>query len=197
MCNALFQVCSSSKFEDMKTLARITRNPNMQMDSIQIIGNSEQFRYLRYVSPVRGHCNVAELQFFDGNERVIPVGVSTDGTESEGFDGREVLDNNYLTYYDSQKSDYAYLNIDFGKTVHLTKIKYLPRNDDNYVKPGHQYRLDYYGINGPRPIAVIKATSHSVVFPNAPSSALFILHDLTSGTEERIFEIENGQLIWH
>ena len=197
MCNALFQVSSSSKFEDIKILARITRNPNMQMDSIQITSNSEQFRYLRYVSPVRGHCNVAELQFFDGNERVVPVGVSTDGTEREGFDGREALDNNNLTYYDSQKSDYAYINIDFGKPVHLTKIKYLPRNDDNYVKPGHKYRLDYYGIDGPRPIGVIKATSHSVVFPNVPSSALFILHDLTSGTEERIFEIENGQLVWH
>lgn len=197
MCNAVFQVSSSPSFVDKKTLAKIIRNPSMQMDSVQITCKGEKFRYLRYLSPIRGHCNIAELQFFDGNKRITPIAVTTDGTENDGFNGNEVLDNDFLTYYDSKKSDYAYLDVDFGKPVHLTKIRYLPRNDDNYVKPGHRYRLDYYAVDGPKAIATVDATAHSIMFPNVPNAALFILHDLTSGTEERIFEVENGQLIWH
>ena len=61
---------------------------------------------------------------------------------------------------------------------------------------GHRYRLDYYGYDGPRTIGEQTATTDSVTFDNVPSGALYILHDLTKGKEERIFTYESGNVRW-
>jgi hypothetical protein len=33
-------------------------------------------------------------------------------------------------------------------------------------------------------------------YDNCPTNALFLLHDLTKGREERIFTYENGEQVW-
>jgi len=40
------------------------------------------------------------------------------------------------------------------------------------------------------------ATTDNVTFTGVPSNALYILHDLTKGREERIFTLENGEIRW-
>ena len=197
MNKATFVASSHSEFADKQTVAEISRNPDMQMDSVVANYGGKKCRYLRYVAPKRSHCNVAEFLFYTGKEQIVPLSVKTDGTEEKGFNGSEVLDGKYITYYESKKSDYAYLDFDFGKPVAVTKIKYLPRNDDNFVVPGHVYSLDYYDEKSTKSCAVIKATSNHLTFSNVPEGALLVLHDLTAGTEERIFEYVNGKLIWH
>lgn len=198
MYKGSFSASDKPDFENKMVVAEINRNPEMQMDSVQANYKDRQFRYLRYIAPKRSHCNVAEMQFYDSNGKlVIPNLITTDGTEESGFSGKEVLDGKYLTYYESKKSDYAYLNFDFEKPVKLSKIKYLPRNDDNYITPGHKYRLDYYDKKGAKSLSTVVATSSTITFKNVPSGALLILHDLTAGTEERIFEYDNGMIVWH
>lgn len=198
MNKGVFVASNTTSFDKKVIVAEIDRNPEMQMDSVFANYKYGQFRYLRYMAPKRSHCNVAELYFYDCNKKqIFPNSVTTDGTEDKGFNGTEVLDGKFLTFYESKKTDHAYLDFDFGKEVKLSMIKYLPRNDDNYVTPGHKYRLDYYDREGPQPLLTVIANSSFVTFKNVPSGALLILHDLTGGTEERIFEYEDGNIIWH
>ena len=84
-----------------------------------------------------------------------------------------------------------------GKPVKVDRIVYLPRNDDNNVVPGHFYRLDYYDKCKYVSLGTKIATEYSIEFDNVPSNALYILHDLSKGREERIFTIENNDIIWH
>ena len=197
MNKANFVASSNYDFVDKQNVAEIQRNPDMQMDSVEANYAGKKYRYLRYIAPKRSHCNVAEFQFFAGKEQLVPLSVKTDGTEEKGYNGTEVLDGKYITYYESKKSDFAYLDFDFGKPVAITKIKYLPRNDDNFVVPGHIYSLDYYDDKTTKSCAVIKAIADNVSFTDVPEGALLILHDLSGGTEERIFEYTNDKVIWH
>lgn len=196
MCEAKFDVSDTDGFVKKTTIAEIKKNPEMMWDSVKVNLSGEKFRYLRYVASRRSHCNVAELEFYDGNEKVVPLSVKTDGMEEVGFTGAEVLDGNLLTYYESRKSDYSYLDFDFGKPISLSLIKYMPRNDDNYVKPGHLYSLEYFDKNGTITYPMVKADQDNVTFKDVPADALYILHDLTKGTEERIFQYKDGRPIW-
>jgi hypothetical protein len=38
--------------------------------------------------------------------------------------------------------------MDFGRPTRITKIRYLPRNDDNIIVPGQLYELFYWGYGG-------------------------------------------------
>ena len=86
--------------------------------------------------------------------------------------------------------------IDFGEPQTVARIKYLPRNDDNHVTIGHRYRLDYFDHDGAHAVGEQTATTDSVTFMDVPLDALYILHDLTKGREERIFTYEDGGVRW-
>ncbi|MBR6286770.1 MAG: transglutaminase domain-containing protein [Bacteroidaceae bacterium] len=196
MRNAVFEASDDSSFAHSTTIAKIVRNPEMRLDSV-MTNSRNKSRYIRYISPLRSHCNVAELQFYDGNKRLHPVSVGNDGWTAPNSAIENAFDDNFLTFYESERSNSCYLQVDFGHPVSVTKIKYMPRNDDNYVTPGHRYRLDYYDADGTKTIENIVATSDRLTFKNVPSNALYILHDLTAGKEERIFMIEDGRIRWY
>lgn len=196
MKGAVFEVSDDSTFNHKLTIARIERNPEMRMDSV-LLESSVPYRYLRYIAPLRSHCNVAEIQFYDGNRRLQPVSIGNDGWTAPNSAIENAFDDNYLTFYESERANSCYLQVDFGHPVSVTKIKYMPRNDDNFVTPGHRYRLDYYDADGTNTMGTIVATSNRLTFKNVPSNALYILHDLTAGKEERIFMIEDGQIRWY
>lgn len=107
------------------------------------------------------------------------------------------FDHDELTFYQSSVKGGAWIGVDFGKAVKIDKIIYLPRNDDNNVVPGHIYRLDYYKDGKTVGSSEQVSTGYSISFHNMPSNALFILHDLTKGKEERIFTYQNNSVNWY
>ena len=195
MIGGTLSASTTADFISSLQVAEIKRNPEMEYDSVTV--NLEPQRYYRYTAPRNSACNVAEIAFYDNNgNKLQPQTVITDGTEDAGFKAEAVIDGDALTYYQTKKSDYATLTFDFGKPVAVAKIKYLPRNDDNHVTAGHRYRLDYYDRDGAHTVGEQTATTDSVTFVNVPTGALYILHDLTKGKEERIFTFENGKVRW-
>ena len=84
-----------------------------------------------------------------------------------------------------------------GKAVAVDAIVYIPRNDDNDVVPGHTYELSYFDGGVQKSAGVQVATSGTLVFEGVPSDALYILHHLDGGTEERIFTYEDGKINWY
>ena len=197
MVGGRFHASDSADFTDKRKIAEIMRNPEMERDSVSTDTKGRAYRYIRYTAPRRSHCNVAEVEFYDATgKKLSPVSITTDGNEDTGFKAEDAADGDALTYYQTKKSDGCTLTFDFGTPAAVAKICYLPRNDDNNVTAGHRYRLDYYGNDGPHAVGEQTATSDSVTFRDVPSGALYVLHDLTKGREERIFTYENGNVRW-
>jgi xylan 1,4-beta-xylosidase len=73
MQGGYFQGANTASFADAVTLFTITNvPPDGGVPSSQIVTNAAAFRYVRYVGPVNGSCNVAELQFFSPGPPVTP-----------------------------------------------------------------------------------------------------------------------------
>ena len=197
MVGGKFHTSNTADFTENTKIGEIRRNPEMEYDSIDTDSKGSACRYVRYTAPRRSHCNVAEVEFYDASgKRLMPKAIITDGNEDAGFKAESVIDSDALTYYQTKKSDDCTLTFDFGSPVAVAKIRYLPRNDDNHVTAGHRYRLDYYDKDGAHPVGEQTTTTDSVTFTGAPSNALYILHDLTKGREERIFTFEDGKMRW-
>ena len=197
MVDGKFHVSNTEGFTESVKIAEITRNPEMEWGSVATDTKGRAYRYIRYTAPRRSHCNVAELEFYDvEGKKIKPKSITTDGNEDAGFKAESVIDCDALTYYQTKKSDDCTLTIDFGEPQTVARIKYLPRNDDNHVTIGHRYRLDYFDHDGAHAVGEQTATTDSVTFMDVPLDALYILHDLTKGREERIFTYEDGGVRW-
>ena len=61
----------------------------------------------------------------------------------------------------------------------------------------YAYQLCYFDKGKQVIVGTVTATDSKVTFGNVPSGALYILHDLTEGSEERIFSYEKGQIDWY
>jgi hypothetical protein len=64
MLNGVFQGANNSNFTGVVTLFTITNTPPEGTLSSQPITNTNAFRYVRYLGPNSGHCNVAEVEFY-------------------------------------------------------------------------------------------------------------------------------------
>jgi hypothetical protein len=74
-------------------------------------------------------------------------------------------------------------------------IKYLPRTDDNAVKPGDEYEL-FFWARGWISFGKKIADNYYITFNDVPKNTIYWLRDLSGGKEERIFTYEKGQQIW-
>jgi autotransporter-associated beta strand protein len=64
MTGGRFQGCNVADFSSgVVTLFTIGSQPPEGMTTIQNVGDTNGYRYVRYIGPVNGYCNVADLQF--------------------------------------------------------------------------------------------------------------------------------------
>jgi hypothetical protein len=91
----------------------------------------------------------------------------------------------------------GWIGTDFGKKVEINRIRYMPRTDDNSIVKDEVYELVYWDDN--QWISAGVQTSEKdnyLLYTDVPSGALYLLHNLSKGKEERIFTYENGKQIW-
>ena len=72
MTNGVFQGANRPDFSDAVTLFTVTTQPATGVFSTATINNPSAFRYVRYLSPAGGFCNVAELQIYGCLFAVLP-----------------------------------------------------------------------------------------------------------------------------
>jgi len=78
MLGGYFQGANNASFLNATTLFTIaTTPPEGGIITPQTITNTTAFRYVRYVGPSNGSCNVAELQFFSPNPLPIPPQITS------------------------------------------------------------------------------------------------------------------------
>ncbi|MDR1202038.1 MAG: discoidin domain-containing protein [Tannerellaceae bacterium] len=195
-----FQASNFPDFSNAVDLFEIVGTPDLYFQDV-IIDQPQEYRYYRYLSPEKANCNIAELEFYGkANEETKMIGrmIGTQGSWNNNplrtFD--KAFDGNVLTFYDAAKSDgKAWVGMDFGKRVKITKIRYLPRNDDNTIATGQTYELFYWGDKGWISLGR-QIPTQQVLYYEAPSNALFLLRNLSKGKEERIFTYENDKQVW-
>lgn len=199
MVGGIFQGANSPDFSDAVNLFQILQNPGEHKNTITVNDNNK-YRYVRYLSPIDGHGNVAELEFYSNDCGAIPLKGKTIGTTGSWLNdptctNNAAFDGNPLTYFDADKADSVWLGIDLGKRYIINKICFLARNDMNSIQKGHNYELFYWN-NLWKSLGKQIANTTSLRYDSVPKKALLWLKDLTTGTEERIFTYENKTQTW-
>ncbi|MDD3359736.1 MAG: hypothetical protein PHH72_12015 [Parabacteroides sp.] len=195
----IFEASNSKNFTNTTILYKI--------DSIQIpkyytiqLPQCDKFRYIRYNSPDNSLCNMAELSFFNKEDQEIKGNIiGTEGAYNNEtrLMKQAVFDNDPLTFFNADKITGVWVGLDLGKPKEICKIKFLPRNDDNFIKEGDSYELFYAGKNSWIPLGTkVADNSQVLIYENAPVNALFWLRNNSRGKEERIFTYKNNKQIW-
>ena len=182
-----FEVANRSDFSDAKTIHTIERaNSYYQITSVK---HATAYRYIRYVSPYDGHCNISLLEFFDENNEKLQGTVIGDDPHTNIFDG------DVDTFLETI-SDYSWTGLDLGEPRRISKIRYLPRTNGYGIYEGHTYELFYWNGDGWRSSGRQTATSHILQY-QVPDNALFFLKNITKNRMyERPFIIESGVQRW-
>ena len=64
MVGGIFQGANQANFSGAVTLCTVTNQPATGVFTSASIANASAFRYVRYLSPNGGYCNVSELEFY-------------------------------------------------------------------------------------------------------------------------------------
>lgn len=196
--NAKIQASDSPDFSDAVT--QHTLQPEeIQFGEIDFRGRNHAYRYWRYCSPDSSYCSLAELYFFEKNNPKPVYGkiIGTDGSfKNLGKVKELVFDKDPFTYFTAPEPDGSWVGMDFGKPVNIEKINYIYRGDGNTIIRGNEYELVYWNNRQWNSLGGQTAETTSLTYKNCPTNALFLLHNLTTGIEERIFTYEDGEQIW-
>lgn len=196
--NGKFQIGKDSSFTDVSTLATIGHLQDNKFHEI-VFDSTRVCRYFRYLSPEGSHGNMAEITLFDEHGDTISIGrLFGNFHVRDGCRPEKLFDGDVLSYYDSHEWKDVWVGISWDVPVRLKRVVFLPRNDDNFIRDGEVYELFYWKRGKWVSLGRQTGTMDAVlVYHNAPSNALFLLHNHTKGKEERIFTYENGkQCFW-
>lgn len=192
-----FQAANRSDFRDAVLLDTIVHRPESRFTRVDL-ARPTAYRYFRYVGAPGMHCNISELVICDSaGTHLRPRRVFAADNGREGTHPSMAFDDDVLTCFMTERPDAGWVATDFGHPVPIARFYYLPRNDDNFIRDGELYELFYWDASGWRSLGQQTGTMESeLVYDNAPSNALFLLHNHTKGQEERIFTYEDGRQIW-
>lgn len=192
-----FQVANDEDFSDSVTIATIGSVKESRFHTLPTTCDTT-YRYFRYLSPKGSYGNMAEVEMYDflGNRPTIKrmfgmrYAVGTSRLE-------KLFDGDVLTCYNRQFPDDGWAAVEFEEPQHISEVRFLPRNDDNFIREGEQYELYYWDGCRFASIARMEGNREGVLYvDNVPTNALLLLRNHTKGKEERIFTYENGEQVW-
>lgn len=194
-----FQVANRPDFKDAVDVYTIDTIPEALYHTVDLYLDNK-YRFFRYIAPKGSAGDLAELEFYDENGEQIRGTVIGDDTSFFIFglsDKYKAFDGDVLTCFEAEHYvEEAWIGMDFKTPVQLSKFLYLPHNDDNFIREDEMYELLYWQ-DGWQSLGRQKGEkAKQVLIYQAPKNALFRLHNLTKGTEERVFVFEKGKQIW-
>lgn len=194
----IFEASNNKDFKNATQLYKIDSISLPQFYTCSINEN-KKFQYIRYYSPDSSLCNMAELVFQnDKGETLTGQIIGTDGAwnNEARLMKQAVFDNDNLTFFNAAEPHGVWVGLALDKPQRINTIKYLPRNDDNFIREGDLYELFYFDRSWISLGEQIGTDSQILIYKNAPTNALFWLRNHTRGKEERIFTYEGGKQIW-
>ncbi|TRX45261.1 transglutaminase domain-containing protein [Bacteroides sp. HF-5092] len=198
MIGGVFEGSNRSDFSEKDTLFIIQNKPS-RLNTAVCSWSDKEYRYIRYVGPPNGHCDVAEISFYGKSDTMALSGKVMGTPGCWGHDGKHeytnAFDGKTWTSFDYSEPTGGWTGLDLGRKMQIDRIIYTPRNGDNYVRPGDSYEL-FYCDRDWKSAGKIKATADSLVFRDVPENALLFLRNYTRGVDERIFIYENETQQW-
>ena len=194
-----FQGANNADFSDAVTFGTITQDMTEPIFHIINVDLKKIFKYLRYIGPDGGRCNINEINFFDANgENIQGEIIGTNGSfENSGKTKEMVFDGDVLTYFDGPDLSGNWVGLKLKQAKAIRKIRFATRNDGNMVEVGDEYELNYWDDSDWVSMGRQTAISDSLTFKDVPMNGLYHLHNHTKGWEERIFTLDSaGQQIW-
>lgn len=191
-----FQVANQKDFSDSVTVAVIDDVIECHFHTLAS-SDLSKYRYFRYLTTSNSNYNMAEVEIYDENDNRIVTELVFDSTT--GHTSKRLFDGNVLTYYASYmaKDAPAWAAVEFKNPESVSKIRFLPRNDDNFIREGEVYQLYYWNESNWMLIEETIGNREGILYmDNVPTNALLLLHNATRGVEERIFTYENGKQVW-
>ncbi len=192
-----FQVANKADFSDSLTVFTVNETPEIRYNSVPVSLN-KPYRYFRFLAAEGSRGDIAEIEIYPANTGVKLSG-EVIGNKScpQGWEAANAFDSDPLTAYQSEWNVQGCIGLDFGKPANIAYFRFLPRNDDNFIKEGEEYELFYWDNNQWNSLGTQTGTSKQYLeYADVPSNALFWLRNLTKGREERIFTYENGKQVW-
>jgi hypothetical protein len=113
MVGALFQ--GSNDMSAWTTLVQVTSQPPEGVYTTLQVSNTTVWRYVRYVSPDNGFCNVAEVEFYSNGQKQTGAPFGSPGSyggSSSTFD--KALDGDTTTYFDANEANGDFVGLDLG-----------------------------------------------------------------------------------
>lgn len=194
MSGGRFQGSNRSDFKDAKDLYVFEGMTEGNWYE-QPVNDGHAYRYLRYAGPNGSFCNINELEFYDIEGHEIKGKII--GSEAQPNGPLEnVFDKNILTGFNAVSPDGSWVGLQLPTPTRVSKIRFIARNDGNCIEIGDEYELVYWDGTKWKGLGRQKANDNNLVFKNIPDNALYLLHDLTKGKEERIFTYKKGGQIW-
>lgn len=173
----------------------------LPLDSLVLAGTeliepADSFRYWRIRSTTSMWCDIAELHFYDGDER-LHARLFCDVTDEKSKARVLMIDDDNLLTFTPMREPNIRIGFDFGRPVRVTKALWFRRADGNNVYPGYDYTLYYWVGRKWTALASRKALDQTWLdFDGVPEGALLLLVCDTRGTENRPFTYRNGVVEW-
>ncbi|MCR9011624.1 hypothetical protein [Gabonibacter chumensis] len=178
----LLEASDDISFQRKEVVGKIEAIDHLQEARI-LVETDRAYRYWRIVHPAY-YVEIAECRLHDkAGRRLYPV-------VSPGEPAEMIFDDRALTYNVPARS----VAWDMGKSVALSSVWCLLRNDGNNVWSGHWYELFYHSGKRWVSLGVQRAEKDWLEFGKVPSGALLWLRDLTEGKEERVFTCRDGEI---
>jgi len=162
--------------------------------------NGKKYRYIRYLPKPETSGDIAEIEIYNREGNLINGQIiGTYSYTKDAIHGIEkVFDGEALTYAlcDKTRND-QWIGLDLGEPTEISKILYLSRSDDNFIKDNEQYEL-FYWDNKWLSLGKQRGNKQTqvLIYNNVPANSLLLLRNLSKGKEERIFTYEHGRQVW-
>lgn len=194
-----FQGANRRDFKDAKRLYRIDSLPDYKYQNISV-DVKDRFEYLRFVSGINGHCEIGDIEFFSTESQIPLTGDIIGEGMSYGNDPEvkreHVFDRDPLTFFSANPPDGAWVGMKLNYPQRINRIRYIGRNDDNNIREGDHYRLQYLLGQDWKLLGERIGREEYLVFDHVPKGALLWLQNITRGKEERVFTYEDGKQVW-
>ncbi len=200
MLGGVFEGSNDAGFRQKDTLFVITKEPVRLHNVALTRPNDRKYRYVRYVGPPDGHCNVSEITFYESRVDSISLKGKVIGTPGpDMYDGTHeytnAFDGDPYTSYHYHLPTGGWAGLDLGKSYSIGKIIFTPRNRDNFIRKGDRYELFYVDGADWHSAGIVVSGSDSLLY-KVPEEALLYLRNHTRGKDERIFEYKDGKQLF-
>jgi hypothetical protein len=130
MLGGVLQGSNSASFSGAVTLYTINFTPASGGLTTVGFSNSTAYRYIRYVGPASGFCNIAELQIFGTSSTPLTgTVIGTAGSyDNQGNTIAHAFDGNLSTFFDAPTASGSWVGLDLGSAQVVTEVQYAPRS---------------------------------------------------------------------